>query len=89
MAIDKEDVITVNLKTDEIYRFKLCSKGLYYFDTDILKVEDTNKNTVTKYSLLQTANNNKEYFTTKEIKGVDKSREHLYPLSKDTLEKIL
>ena len=58
MDTDKEDEITVKIKTGEDYRSKQFSKGLYYFGTEITKVEDTNKNTVTKYSLLQTVNKN-------------------------------
>ena len=38
-----EDVITVKLRMGEEYRFKNCSKDLYYFDTDTFKVEDKHK----------------------------------------------
>ena len=53
--------------------------GLYYFDTNEIKRSDKSKNELINYSLIQTVEENKNYFTVQEIKGADTSRDiHQY-----------
>ena len=51
----------------QVFEFKECKEGLYYFDTDI----DSNnkyKENVNKYLLLQSVEKNKKLHTKKDIK---------------------
>ena len=62
--------------------FKPCADGLYYYDT--AKPDDhsfKSKPKVTDYSLLQTVNSNKSFFTKKEIEGAMKARKEQEILS--------
>ena len=55
---------------DMTLKFRPCSDGLYYFDTNTLK----SKSTVTDYSFLETVKSNKEFFSSQEIQGADNAR---------------
>jgi hypothetical protein len=64
---------------DKVFRFEPYSSGLYYYDTRIaptIQNSETTKTScnITPYSLLQTVEENKEYFTADEIKGADNAR---------------
>ena len=66
---------------NQVFHFMPFATGLYYYDTNcapqvITKDEGETKpkSNVTHYSLLQTVNDNKQYFTDAEIKGAEKAR---------------
>ena len=61
----------------KLYYFAPFENGLYYFDTreEARSVENTNTNTdVSSYSLLQTIDDNKQFYTDREIKGAERAR---------------
>ena len=74
--IYKKKKFLVHLNNGEIFKFRECSSGLYYYDTDSINNKDKTKETVINYTVLQTVANNKEYFTNTEIEGTDKSRDY-------------
>ena len=64
----KERAIIVEYK-NQIINFQESSDGLYYHDTHNKFISHVNY-----YSCLSNVKDNKEYFSTSEIKGGDKSR---------------
>ena len=61
---------------DKLYQFTPFENGLYYFDTRTgpRSVCDKTKSDVSTYSLLQTVNDNKQFYTASEIKGAETAR---------------
>ena len=71
--------ITLTLQDGRVIVFKQFKNGLYFYDTNV--VPSKTKPLSQNYSLIQTVDDNKSYFTRQEIKGVDTSRklqEYLY-----------
>ena len=58
---------------DEVYKFKWCAEGLYYYDT-VNSKPNKSKTDVTSYSFLETVKDNKEHYTSHEIKGAELAR---------------
>ena len=85
--------IHVLLANGNKYEFKQYKNGLYYFDTqENSSGNDKTKDQVINYLLLQTVQDNKEYFTSNEIKGADPSgkyQEYLFYPSTKTLSKYI
>ena len=82
----------VSTTNGTVYEFKQFHNGLYYFDTSTATRSNKSKTSVTNYSMLQTVDDNKQYFTSNEIKGADLSRKYqeylFYPGTK-TLTKYV
>ena len=57
----------------EVYNFKECAEGLYYYDTATSEPIKS-KNNVTSYSFLDIVKANKEYYTSQIIKGAELER---------------
>ena len=68
----KERAMLVHYK-DEVYKFKECAEGLYYYDT-VNSKPNKSKSDVTSYSFLETVKDNKEHYTSHEIKGAKLAR---------------
>ena len=67
--------IQVHKPNGEILVFKSCADGLFYYDTANPQDHSIKaKPSVTDYSLLQTVNTNKSFFTKKEIEGAMNTR---------------
>ena len=69
--IEQEDVIVITFKDGNTFKFNPYSNSLFYFDTATVIFNNKPKYLVTNYSLIQTVNANKEFFTVNEIEGVD------------------
>ena len=69
MDTREEQSMLVHYNSD-IFRFKQCKDGLYFYDT----ADNYNSSTVTDYSLLQSVNDNRKFYTRQEIKGADDAR---------------
>jgi hypothetical protein len=54
-----------------VYKFQECANGLYFFDT---ASSVKSKSEITPYSFLETVKDNKQFFTSQEIKGAEKAR---------------
>ena len=80
----------LELTDGKTYEFKQYKNGLYFLDVQ----EATNKpnSTFLNYTLLQTVDNNKQFFSTAEINGADKSRyyqEYLFYPSTSTMKRYV
>ena len=75
MDTKKEDAIVVTTKEGNVIRFKPYSNGLFYYDMETV-TSNKFKETVKPYSLVQTVESNKQFFTANEIKGADMSRNY-------------
>ena len=68
----KECAMLVHYK-DKVYKFKECAEGLYYYDTATSEPIKPKTNVIS-YSFLETVKDNKEYYTSQEIKGAELAR---------------
>ena len=61
---------------DKLYYFAPFDTGLYYFDTSkaLQTVSSKTKSSVSPYSLLQSVEDNKKFYSMAEIKGADNAR---------------
>ena len=66
----------VTLIDGTVYGFKQFHNGLYFVDTNTCARSDKSKESVTDYLMLQNVDDNKQYFTSAEIKGADLSRKY-------------
>ena len=75
--LDRAIILHYNGQT---LRFRECTDGLYFFDTDTLnKTHNSSKNLLTQYSkqkasFIHLVKHNKEFFTQREINGATKAR---------------
>ena len=75
-AVDAGIYVRVNDETT--FKFKQCANGLYYCDMvspEDHMVKHAVKEEVTSYTLLTTVQDNKKYFTKKEIEGANRARD--------------
>ena len=73
--------IMLTLQANRCFVFKQFQNGLYVYDTDTSVEQLNTKTKLPSYSLVQSVAENKLYFTAREIKGADTSRqiqEYLY-----------
>ena len=75
ITIDTDINSTINVQLDAGTRikFKQCSRGIYYYDTNNMENNTTN-NQVTNYTFMNTAECNKSYLHSREIKVSDEAR---------------
>ena len=66
--------IHVILKDGKVFEFVQHHNGLYFFDTNNPVPISKPKSELSNYSLLTTVSENKEFFSSQEIKGADLSR---------------
>ena len=66
--------ITLTLEDGKIFVFTQYKNGLYFFDTKKTLNNSKPKHKLKDYSFLTTVSENKQYFSTQEIKGADISR---------------
>ena len=61
---------------NKLYYFAPFDTGLYYFDTSKAPqiVSDKTKSSISPYSLLQSVEHNKKFYSMAEIKGADNAR---------------
>ena len=82
----------VTLDDNTVYEFKQFHNGLYFFDTNTGTRSNKLKESVTEYSMLQSVEDNKQYFTSAEIKGADLSRKYqeylFYPGTKSLTQYV-
>ena len=76
MDTAKEDAIVVTTEEGKVIRFKPYSNGLFYFDTKTHNNNNKSKESVTQYTIVQTVDSNKQFFTSNEIEGADVSRKY-------------
>ena len=69
MDTKKGTQIIVSMKDGTILEFKQFSNRVYQFDTAVPVIKDKPKSQVTDYSMLQTIENSKTYFTIDKVKG--------------------
>ena len=74
METAKEDAIAVTTKEGKVIRFKPYSNGLFYFDTK--NHNNKSKESVSHYTIIQTVDSNKQFFTSNEIEGAGVSRKY-------------
>ena len=67
--------ITLTLKDGRSFIFSPFKNGLYYFDTNSIVTNSKPKSELANYSFLNTVSDNKQFFSTQEIKGADISRQ--------------
>jgi hypothetical protein len=70
MDSSKERALLVSFGTSEL-KFTECSEGLYFYDVNNINKP---KALLTNYSLLETVEDNKSYFSPSEIKGAETAR---------------
>ena len=63
--------IHVTLKDEKVFEFIQHQNGLYFFDTNNPVPISKPKPELSDYSLLTTVSENKEFFSSQEIKGAD------------------
>ena len=81
--------ITLTLEDGRSFIFSQFRNGLYYFDTNTIVTNSKPKSELVNYSFLNTVSDNKQFFSTQEIKGADTSRklqEYLFFPSTDSFK---
>ena len=79
MDTAKERDMIVTLRERDLFKFKECASGIYYYNNTKHESEEATNNThktryiVHPYYILNTVNNKKGYLTRQEISGADRA----------------